>query len=297
MPQTDQQRVRESIEAIEAIADGSAALSKLFFSRLFQLDPAIGDIFDGGVPMLNRKFINMLLTLKNAQGMDALRPALEAMAARHAGYRAQPAHFALFRDSLLQALGELLGEGFTSELRAAWGRLFNDISDIMAGWLQEHPEAAGDAPVQTHVDLTLLQDIGGEQVVKSVHQHFYDTVYEDDYIGQFFFHRAKDLLIQRQTEFMVAAFGGPNHYKGEPPAFLHMHMYITADMAAIRQTYLRRAIRAQGLSEEICARWLRVDNAFLPAIVKRSVDDCVMRVWGQGAFVIKKPAVYVPPKP
>jgi len=290
----DYQRVRDSIEAI---GDRSTQLSKLFYTRLFQLDPAMSDIFHGGVPMLNRKFINMLLTFKNARGIDALRPALESMASRHVGYRAEPAHFALFRDCLLYALGELLGEEFTAELRGSWERLYDEVAGIMSGWMQAHPEAfAAGTPAPTHVDLTLLQDVGGEDVVRRVHQRFYDSIYNDDYIGQFFFHRAKELVVRKQTEFMVAAFGGPNHYRGEPPAFLHMHMFITREISDIRNVYLRKAILGEGLSEDICERWMRVDNAFLPAIVKQSIDDCVMRVWGQGPFVIKKPAVYIPPR-
>jgi len=294
MSELDYQRVRDSIEAI---GDRSTQLSKLFYTRLFQRDPAISDIFHGGVPMLNRKFINMLLTFKNAKGIEALKPALEAMANRHVGYRAEPAHFALFRDCLLQALKDLLGDDFTEELQGSWGRLYDEVAGIMAGWMQAHPEVlAAATPAPTHVDLTLLQDVGGEEVVRRVHQRFYDSVYNDEYIGQFFFHRAKELVVKKQTEFMVAAFGGPNNYRGEPPAFLHMHMYITQDISDIRNVYLRKAILGEGLSQEICERWMRVDNAFLPAIVKQSVDDCVMRVWGQGPFVINKPAVYIPPK-
>lgn len=295
MSDLDYQRVRD---CIEAIGDRSTALSKLFYTRLFQLDPAMSDIFDGGVAMLNRKFVNMLLTFKSAKGMDKLRPALESMAKRHMGYRAEPAHFALFRDCLLGALDDLLGDEMTVELRTSWANLYDEVAGIMRGWMEAHPEAApaaGDR-AQTHVDLTLLDDVGGEEVVRSVHQRFYDSVYNDDYLGQFFFHRAKALVVQKQTEFMVAAFGGPNNYRGEPPAFLHMHMLITQEMSDIRNIYLRNAILAEGLGKETCERWMRVDNAFLPAIVKRDVDECVMRVWGQGPFVIKKPAVYIPPR-
>ncbi len=295
MSEGDFQLVRESIEQI---GDRSTALSKLFYTRLFQLDPGLSNIFDGGVAMLNRKFVNMLLTFKSAKEVEKLRPALESMARRHVGYRAESRHFLLFRDCLLGALEELLGDEFTPKLRGAWERLYDEVAGIMTAWMQAHPEAvvAAGEKTHTHSDLTLLEEIGGEEAVRRVHQRFYDSIYDDDYIGQFFFHRAKELVVQKQTEFMVAAFGGPNNYRGEPPAFLHMHMYITQEMADIRNVYLCKAVLGEGLSEEICERWLKVDNAFLPAIVKESIDDCVMRVWGQGPFVIKKPAVYIPPR-
>jgi nitric oxide dioxygenase len=293
MSERDFELVRASIEQI---GDRSTALSKLFYTRLFQLDPSLSDIFDGGVAMLNRKFVNMLLTFKSAKGMEKLRPALESMAKRHVGYRAAPRHFLLFRDCLLESLAELLGDEFTPDLRAAWEALYDEVAGIMTAWMQAHPEVVVQASGKgkTHVDLSLLEEIGGEEVVRNVHQRFYDFIYNDDYIGQFFFHRARELVVTKQTQFMVAAFGGPNNYKGEPPAFLHMHMYITQEMADIRNIYLQKAILGEGLSEAICERWMRVDNAFLPAIVKESVDECVMRVWGQGPFVIKRPAIYIP---
>lgn len=294
--ETDLQLVRASIETI---GDGNTELSSLFYTRLFQLEPSLTDIFDGGVPMLNRKFINMLLTFKTAKNLDALVPALQAMAKRHFGYGAEVAHFAPFREALIYALEQKLGDGFGDELRAAWLSIYDSVCKVMIDYMESHAEERPAALESSghHIDPNLLEDIGGEEKVRKVHQRLYDGIYEDDYIGQFFFHRAKDLLIRKQTAFMVAAFGGPNHYAGEPPAFLHMHMFITREMAEIRNVYLRNAILAEGLGQDICDRWLSVDNSFLPAIVKQSADECVMRCWGQAPFTIKKPAVYVPPKP
>lgn len=291
---SDFQQVRASIEEI---GDGSTQLSSLFYTRLFQLEPSLTDIFDGGVPMLNRKFVNMLLTFKNAKNIDALEPALQAMARRHIGYGALPAHFAPFRESLIFALEQKLGDRFDDELRRAWLSIYDSVCKIMVDYMEAHPADDADAAhAGNHIDATLLDDIGGVDVMTRVHQRLYDAIYDDDYIGQFFFHRAKELLVRKQTEFMVAAFGGPNHYTGEPPAFLHMHMYITQEMTEIRNVYLRNAIMAEGLSRDICERWMRVDNSFLPAIVKQSVDECVMRCWGQAPFTIKKPVAYIPPK-
>lgn len=294
MADEDYQLVRASIEAI---GDGSNKLSSLFYTRLFQLEPSLTDIFDGGVAMLNRKFINMLLTFKNAKNIDTLVPALQAMAKRHFAYGAQPPHFDVFREALIYALEQKLGADFNDELRAAWLSIYDTVCEIMVDYMKAHPEEAPEEGegTGTHVDPALLDDIGGADVVFRVHQRFYDMMYDDDYIGQFFFHRAKELVVKKQTDFMVAAFGGPNNYTGEPPAFLHMHMYITQEMAEIRNTYLRNAIRGEGLSQDICDRWLRVDNAFLPAIVKKNVEECVMRVWGQAPFTIKKPVAYRPP--
>lgn len=94
---------------------------------------------------------------------------------------------------------------------------------------------------------------------------------------------------------MTAAFNGPNNYSGDTPAFVHMHMFITDEMADIRETLLRKAILAEGLSATIADRWLAVDQSFRRAIVKKSVDECVLKCAGQMPVVAEKPTNYTAP--
>ena len=88
---------------------------------------------------------------------------------------------------------------------------------------------------------------------------------------------------------MVGAFGGPNAYMGDTPAFVHMHMYITDEMADLREEILKKTILDEGLDEPIADRWLEVDNAFREGIVKKSIDACVMKCPGQVPLTAIKP--------
>jgi|UPI00037132A6 hemoglobin-like flavoprotein len=280
---------------IDTLGDNNNALSALFYSHLFRLQPSLRMVFNGGVPMLNRKFNSMIATFKNIKHLEKIAAAIESMAERHVAYHIELAYFPLFRESLLLALRDLLGDAFTPELEQAWSTVFDEVASIMTATLAQHgvlqhPELTADHEVD------LLAHIGGEAVVTAVHQRFYDAIYEDAFLGRFFHHRAKYLLVRKQTEFMVAAFGGPNHYRGEPPAFVHMHMFITAEMSAIRERYLRWAILSEGLSADVCEAWLNVDRSFHASIEKNHVDDCVMRCWGQMPTVVKKPEGYEPPE-
>jgi len=279
---------------IDRMGDDSNALSALFYSHLFRLQPSLRVVFNGGVPMLNRKFNSMISTFKNVKHLEKISAAIESMAERHVQYHIELAYFPLFRESLLLALRDLLTDAFTPELELAWATVFDEVSTIMTTTLAQHTELQHPSPKETD-EADLLALIGGEVVVTSVHQRFYDAIYEDAFLGRFFHHRAKHLLVRKQTEFMVAAFGGPNHYRGEPPAFVHMHMYITAEMSAIRERYLRWAIMSEGLTEAVCEAWLKVDRSFHPSIEKDQVDDCVMRCWGQMPTVVQKPEGYEPP--
>ncbi len=271
-------------------------LSSIFYTHLFRIEPDLTAIFNGGVPMLNRKFNSLISTFKNLKDLEKMSVALESMAERHVPYHAEPAHFPIFKEALILALGDLLQDEFTPELKSAWEKAFDEVSEIMVRVLEKHPETGNYHKQHSEEDLHLLEKIGGEEKVTAVHTRFYDYIYDDAFISDFFQHRAKSLLIRKQTEFMVAAFGGPNNYHGEPPAFLHMHMFITKEMSDIRNTYLRRAIREEGISEELCQRWLKVDQSFHAAIEKKDISECVMRVPGQYPMTAKKPAAYKPPK-
>ncbi len=283
-------------EHIESIGQNINRLSSSFYTHLFRINPSLTHIFNGGISMLNRKFNSMLATFKSVHDLHKISAALEGMAKRHIAYHAEVSHFDDFNQALLLALEETYQDKFTPELKLAWQTVFAEVSNIMTEVLRHAPQAEKKKPVTTSHESLLIDDIGGTEVVTRVHQRFYDDLYEDEYIGGFFHHRAKRLLVRGQTEFMVAAFGGENLYTGEPPAFIHMHMFITQEMSDIREIYLRRAILAEGLSDDICQRWLEVDRSFHASLEKKSVDECVMRVWGQAPFTIKKPASYIPPK-
>lgn len=278
------------------MGDKTNKLSSSFYTHLFRINPSLTHIFNGGVSMLNRKFNSMLATFKSVHDLHKISAALEGMAKRHIAYHAEVAHFTDFNQALLHALEDVEQDNFTPELRQAWQTVFEEVANIMADVLRHAPKAEKKHQEVTSNASLLIDDIGGAEVVRRVHQRFYDDLYEDEYIGAFFHHRAKHLLVRGQTEFMVAAFGGENLYTGEPPAFIHMHMYITKEMSDIREIYLRRAILAEGLGDDICQRWLAVDGSFHASLEKKSVDECVMRVWGQAPFTIKKPTGYQPPQ-
>jgi hypothetical protein len=88
---------------------------------------------------------------------------------------------------------------------------------------------------------------------------------------------------------LLAEIGGPNRYTGDTPAFVHMHMFITDGMADLRKQILRQAILDERLSVSVAGRWLKVDQSFRPAIVKKSIDECVLKCVGQVPGTAEKP--------
>jgi len=282
-------------ECIIALGSKMNVLCVSFYTHLFQVDPTQAEIFDGSAVTLNRKFINMMATLKSIKNLERMKPAIESLSKRHFSYGMEIEHLEPFKKALLLALSEQLGDKFTDELKQAWDNTFNEITAIMRGAAQKNPEwlSVQAEKEDPHKDMELFHDIGGVDVIRNVHARLYEALFDHPWLEKFFYGKNKNVLIHKQTQFMVAAFGGPNEYVGEPPALAHMHMLVTEEMALEREKVLHKAIFDEGLSKDIAQRWLKIDRSFWPSINKESANECVTKCFGQAPLVIKKPEDYV----
>ena len=282
-------------DCIEKITPRIGDVSRLFYKALFHLDIQLESVFPGNVVFLNRKFSNMMAVFKNIRHLESINESVIKMGERHAlRYAVEIKYFPVVKQALAIALAEHLKDDYTPELQQAWDAVFDEVAAIMAKAIA-NVETDIDHNIkhdEANYDAQLLADIGGEEVVFNVHQRFYDEMFAEPWLETFFFGKSKPALIEKQTQFMVAAFGGENRYKGDTPAFIHMHMFITEEMLEVRERILFSAILAEGLSESIAERWLKVDRAFWAAIVKNSVDECVLKCRGQMPIVAKKPLGY-----
>ncbi|MDM8546954.1 globin domain-containing protein [Candidatus Venteria ishoeyi] len=279
--------VKDCIENIQDINE----LSRLFFRELFLRDISLERVFPGGVEVLNRKFSNMLNILKNVKHLEKIQPSLARMGERHLiDYGVQPEYFDTAQAALLSALDSNPEIEMDTALREAWQAVFADVAALMKQAIAQVERRKVHRDIRNLADNTdLLEKIGGKDKVTQVHQRFYDVMFDHDWLGQFFFGKSKESLVMKQTQFMVAAFGGENQYRGDTPAFIHMHMFITDEIADLRQNILCQAILDEGLSPEIAERWLQVDDNFRSSIVKKSVNECVLKCSGQMPVVVKKP--------
>jgi len=278
-------------QSIDQIGDDIDELSRIFYRELFQINIHLESVFSGNIIFLNRKFSNLLGTLKNVKHLEKIQDSIYKMGERHLHqYGAQLSHFPDIKKALLLALQEFLKDDFSDALRNAWSDVFDEVAEIMQQAMKqtERRQVTRSEVDEDTYDPKLLSDIGGEDIVLQVHLRFYDVIFEHPWLGQFFKGKWQNILAEKQTQFMVGAFGGPNRYKGDTPAFVHMHMYITDEMADLREQLLRQAILDQGLDQSIADRWLKVDHAFRAGIVKRSVDECVMKCQGQLPLTAKK---------
>jgi len=113
--------------------------------------------------------------------------------------------------------------------------------------------------------------------IAGVNKAFYDRVYADPWLKLVFQGRRQEHLEAQQTDFMLGAFGGPKTYCGRSPGDAHPHIFVDETMWRLRETLLRQAFTETRLPEAMQEKWIRIDEAFKHAIIKRTLADCTTR--------------------
>ena len=142
MKDIDIQRVQESWEQVLPIADVAA---RLFYARLFELDPSLRSLFTAtDMPEQRKKLMQMITAaVKGLDHLEQLVPVLQDLGRRHAGYGVADAHYDTVGQALLWTLEKALGRAFTPELRLAWTTVYTLLATTMQ-------EAAREVPVPVY---------------------------------------------------------------------------------------------------------------------------------------------------
>ena len=121
--------VQASFEKIEPNAETVAIL---FYTRLFEIDPGLRNLFSGDINEQGRKLMQMIgLAVRGLDRLDELVPAVQALGARHAGYGVQDFHYGTVAKALLWTLEKGLGAEFTVETKEAWTAVYTILAQTM----------------------------------------------------------------------------------------------------------------------------------------------------------------------
>ena len=129
MNATQTHLVRKSFAAVERQADVAALV---FYRRLFELAPGVRPLFKTDIHEQSKKLMEMLAGALNMLERPAeLAGELEDLGARHVGYGTRTEHYPIVRQALVDMFAEVMGDGFTPEMRQAWGELYDFIEAAM----------------------------------------------------------------------------------------------------------------------------------------------------------------------
>jgi len=131
----------KQIELVQAtwaeLAPVADAAAKLFYHRLFTLDPSLKALFRGDMDAQGRKVMSMIsFAVKGLNRVEALLPGLRALGLRHAAYGVRDEHYATVGEALLWTLREGLGEAFSAEVEQAWSSAYA----VLAATMKQAPD-------------------------------------------------------------------------------------------------------------------------------------------------------------
>ena len=122
--------VKMTWQKVIPIADTA---SELFYHRMFQLDPALRELFVETDMAAQR--VKMLQTLgaaiRGLDDFDTLLPVIEEMGRRHAEYGVEDRHYETVGDALIWTLEQGLGSAWSPEVAEAWRAFYAMLSEAM----------------------------------------------------------------------------------------------------------------------------------------------------------------------
>jgi hemoglobin len=136
---------------------------------------------------------------------------------------------------------------------------------------------------------SLFEAVGGRPTLEKVHKIFYDKIYADNWIGNFFKEIKQELIENQQTDFMVSLMGGPDKYLGKFPKPAHQHMFITEELFDYRTELLKQSLQEASVKKEHAEAWLKLDGAFKKVLVKSSISECKLRYTTDKIVIFEKP--------
>jgi hemoglobin-like flavoprotein len=144
--------VQSSWQQVVPIQETAAGL---FYSRLFEVDPAVTPLCKGNMVEQGRRLMTMIGSAVAGLGrLDQLAPLLRNLGRRHADYGVTDAHYETVGGALLWTLERGLGAAFSNEVKEAWLAAYQLMSSAMkegAAQAQEHGGGGMRLPVHAQV--------------------------------------------------------------------------------------------------------------------------------------------------
>jgi hemoglobin-like flavoprotein len=142
---------RERLRHSFALAINSGdAFGEVFYRRLFELAPAARSLFPAQLGPQQHKLTQALHTLlRSLELPEALIPTLRNLGARHQAYGAEPAHYAVVGEALLDTLDQTGPAELDVGTRTLWMQFYGWVAAVMLEGAEQGHARAGGAPRRT----------------------------------------------------------------------------------------------------------------------------------------------------
>lgn len=125
----EKELVQTTWEQVIPISDVAA---RLFYEKLFELDPGVRPLFTSDMEEQGRKLMQMItVAVQGLDHLDQTLPAVRGLGRRHADYGVQDEHYDTVGAALLWTLGQGLGDDLTPEVEEAWATTYGVLASVM----------------------------------------------------------------------------------------------------------------------------------------------------------------------
>jgi len=138
---------------------------------------------------------------------------------------------------------------------------------------------------------SIFDQAGGRQCLVTLSSNFYDKIYADPWMKQYFQGIPQEHIEKQQVDFMQAALGGPNKYAGKTPPAAHKHIFITDEVFNARQAILMDSFKECQTPQVMIDQWIKIEAAFYGRVVKKTIDECEMRYKVEGIRDFANPRI------
>jgi hemoglobin-like flavoprotein len=121
--------VQDTFDKVRPISEEAA---KLFYNRLFELDPSLKSLFNGDMKTQGKMLMQMLdYAVTGLDRLDTIILTIQDLGKRHVGYGVKDEYYETVGEALLWTLEQGLGKDFTPDVKDAWAETYKLLSDIM----------------------------------------------------------------------------------------------------------------------------------------------------------------------
>ncbi|EME82636.1 uncharacterized protein MYCFIDRAFT_211112 [Pseudocercospora fijiensis CIRAD86] len=131
----------EQVKIIKAfvpiLKEHGDTVTSLFYKTLHEEYPFLHNVFNQTNQANNHQAKALAASLyayaSHIDDLGALSPAVEKICHKHASLYIRPEHYKLVGEGLIRAMGSILGETFTPEIKDAWEAAYWQLANILIG--------------------------------------------------------------------------------------------------------------------------------------------------------------------
>lgn len=114
------------------LGDANVAATNAFYANLFKVAPGVRPLFPEDMFEQSEKLWNTIVkVVESASDLTELETELKALGARHVNYGAEPAHYVVVTEVLIQTIATLMNDRWTEETHETWKTALGEVCALM----------------------------------------------------------------------------------------------------------------------------------------------------------------------